>query len=115
MLKKIKGYLEYRRNKRMAKKALVGIAGTILPIVETVTIKGSDIIKFIIRLVNEAKSTDDGKLIEMILNNVADVLKTDDNRLIEILAYMASLQPDEIQKILVHSIVETNPKLKETK
>ena len=33
--------------------------------------------------------------------------KTSNNRLIEILAYITSLSPEDIQKIIVHSVVET--------
>lgn len=46
----------------------------------------------------------------MVLNEVSTALQTDNNRIIEILTYMANLQPEDIQKILVHSVVETMPK-----
>ena len=45
----------------------------------------------------------------MVLNEVSNALQTDNNRIIEILSYMANLSPQDIQKVLVHSAVETMP------
>lgn len=109
MINRIKEYLEYRRNKRFVKRELAKMAATALPVVREVTSKGTDIVKFIIRLTDETKNLEGERLIEMTLNEVSNVLQTDNNRIIEILTYMASLSPEEIQKVLIHSMVETMP------
>ena len=109
MIKRIKEYLEYRRNKRIANRELAKMAATTLPVIREVSDKGTDIAKFIVKLTNETKNIKGERLVELVLNEVSTVLQTDNNRIIEILAYMASLSPQDIQKVLVHSAVETKP------
>ena len=109
MIKRIKEYLEYRRNKRIAKIELAKMATTTLPVIREVSDKGTDIAKFIVKLTNETKNIKGERLVEMVLNEVSTALKTDNNRIIEILTYIASLSPQDIQKVLVHSAVETMP------
>ena len=109
MTNRIKEYLEYRRNKKIAKRELTRIAATTLPVVREISDKGADIAKFVVKLTNETKNIEGEKLVEMVLNEVSTVLQTDNNRIVEILSYMANLQPSDIQKILVHSVVETMP------
>ena len=109
MIKRIKEYLEYRRNKRIAKRELAKMAATTLPVIREVSDKGTDIAKFIVKLTNETKNIKGERLVEMVLNDVSTALQTDNNRIIEILTYMASLSPQDIQKVLVHSAVETMP------
>ena len=109
MIKRIKEYLEYRRNKRIAKRELAKMAATTLPVIREVSDKGTDIVNFIVKLTNESKNVEGERLVGMVLNEVSTALKTDNNRIIEILTYMASLSPQDIQKVLVHSAVETMP------
>lgn len=109
MITRIKEYLEYRKNKRTAKRELIKMASITLPTIRETSNKGADIMKFIIKLAEESKNLEDGQLIPMVLDKVADVLKTDNGRLIEILTYMVNLSQEDIQKILVHSVVETMP------
>ena len=109
MIKRIKEYLEYRRNKKIAKIELAKMASTTLPVIREVSDKGTDIVKFIVKLTNETKNIKGERLIELVLNEVSTALRTDNNRIIEILTYMASLSPQDIQKVLVHSAVETMP------
>ena len=109
MINKIKEYFEYRRNKRIAKRELAKMAATTLPVIREVSDKGTDIAKFIIKLTNETKNIKGERLVELVLNEVSTALQTDNNRIIEILTYMASLSPQDIQKVLVHSAVETMP------
>ena len=109
MINKIKEYFEYRRNKKIAKRELTKIAATTLPVIREISNKGTDIAKFVVKLTNETKNIKGERLIELVLNEVSTALQTDNNRIIEILTYMASLSPQDIQKILVHSIVETMP------
>ena len=109
MINKIKEYFEYRKNKRIAKRELAKMAATTLPVIREVSDKGTDIAKFVVKLTNETKNIKGEKLVELVLNELSTALQTDNNRIIEIFTYMASLSPQDIQKILVHSIVETMP------
>lgn len=110
MIRKIKEYLEYRANKKIAKKEIVKMAATILPTIREVSNKSVDIIKFVTKLANESNNIKGERFIEMVLHEISTTLQTSDDRLIEILTYMANLQPSDIQKILVHAVVETMPK-----
>ena len=109
IIKKIKEYFEYRRNKRAAKRESVKILASTLPMIGQVSENGNKIFKFIINLVNEASGLNGDDLIKAILAEISNLLSTDYERLVKILTYMANLSPDEIQKILVHSVVETLP------
>ena len=109
MIKRIKEYLEYRKNKKIAKRELAKMAATTLPVIREVSDKGIDIAKFVVKLTNETKNIKGERLIELVLNEVSNALQTDNNRIIEILSYMANLSPQDIQKVLVHSAVETMP------
>ena len=71
--------------------------------------KGADIVKFIVKLTNETKNVDGEHLVEMVLNEISTALQTDNSRIIDILTYMASLSPQDIQRVFVHSMVETTP------
>lgn len=107
MINKFKEYLEYRRNKRIAKRELAKMAATTLPVIRELSDKGTDIAKFVVKLTNETKNIKGEKLVELVLNELSTALQTSNNRLIEILAYIASLSHEDIQKIIVHSVVET--------
>ena len=113
MINRIKEYLEYRKNKKIAKKELAKIAATTLPVIREISNKGTDIAKFVVKLTNETKNIKGERLVELVLNEVSTTLQTDNNRIIEIFTYMASLSPEDIQKVLVHSITETLPNDKE--
>lgn len=107
MINRIKEYFEYRRNKKIAKRELAKMAATTLPVIREVSDKGTDIAKFVIKLTNETKNIKGERLVELVLNELSTALQTSNNRLIEVLSYVASLSPEDIQKILVHSVVET--------
>lgn len=107
MIKKIKEYLEYRKNKKIAKRELAKMAATTLPTIRKVSDNGTDIAKFIVKLTEETKNIGGEQLIEMVLNEVSNMLQTDNSRIIEILTYIANLSSKDIQKILVHSVIDT--------
>ena len=116
MINRIKEYFEYKRNKKIAKREIAKIAATTLPVIREVSDKGTNIAKFVVKLTNETKNIKGERLVELVLNEVSTALQVDNNRIIEILTYIASLSPEDIQKILIHSIVETLPSdNKETK
>ena len=85
------------------------MAAATLPVIREVSDKGTEIAKFVVKLTNETKNIKGERLVELVLNEVSTALQTDNNRIIEIFTYMANLSPEDIQKILVHSIVETMP------
>lgn len=109
MINRMKEYLEYRRNKKIAKRELAKMAATTLLVIREVSDKGADIVNFVVKLTNETKNIKGERLIELVLNEVSTALQTDNSRIIEILSYIANLKIDEVQKILVHSVVETIP------
>lgn len=109
MTKKLKDYLEYRKSKKIARREFAKMAATALPAVREISDKGTDIVNFIVRILNETNNIEGERLIEIVLSEVSKMLNTDNNRIIEILTYMASLSPDDMNKILVHSTVETLP------
>ena len=83
--------------------------GCVLPTVQDTAQKGSDIINFIIRLAGASKDLNGERLVEMVLSEVSNALQSDNEHLIEILSYMATLNPEDIRKVLIHSAVETIP------
>ena len=107
MLNKFKEYLEYRKNKKIAKRELAIMAANTLPVIREVSGKGTETIKFFAKLVDETKNINGERLVEIVLKEVASALQTDNNRLIEILTYMVNLSPEDMRKILIHSVVES--------
>lgn len=113
MISMIKNYLKYRKNKKIVKREMAIIGASLLPIISNASILSKDIILFISKLSKETKNVDGEILVKMVLDEVSDLLNTDSNRIIEILTYIASLSPNDIQKLLVHSMVETMPEADE--
>ena len=107
MIERIKNYLEYRRNKKIAKRELAKMAAAVLPAVRTVSDKGAEIVQFIVKLTDETKNVNGERLIEMVLGEAAEALQVDSSRIAEVLTYMANLKPEDVQRILVHSVGET--------
>lgn len=115
MIKRFKEYSEYRRNKKLAKRELSIMAATALPAIRSFLENKADTLNFIQNLVTAAKSLNGEELIKLVLDEVADKLVADQTRLIEILQYMANMSPEDIQKVVVHSVVETMHADAETK
>lgn len=114
MLRKIKEYIIYRKKKRAIQKELINIATTTLPVLKEFTERKAETAKFFFRILDSTKTVDEDQLVLEVMKLLADKLAIEQSRLLEIIQYMASLSPDEIQKILVHSMIETMPK-EETK
>ena len=106
MLKKRKEYLEYRRNKKTAKRELARIAATALPAARELSEKSADITRFILKLSYEAKSLQGEQLLEMILSEAASILTVSQSQLLQTIRYLATLDPDDIRRLLVHSMAE---------
>lgn len=107
MFRKMREYLKYQTNRNTVKRELVAMAAAALPVVRGFTEKKADTLQFIQKVVDSGKSLEGEQLVNMLLEQIADKLATDKTRLIQILQYMASLSPEDMRKILVHSMVET--------
>lgn len=107
MFRKIKTHLEYRKNKRIAKREFYKTAAALLPAIRRFSEKKTDIVRFVNDLAEDGKNLQGEALINMVIGKVADKLETDQPRLVEILKYMAGLSPENMQEILVHSMVES--------
>ena len=107
MMKRIKEYLEYRKNRKSAKKELARIAATALPTIRQVAERNAETVRFVHRLVDSAKGIEGEQLMALVLDAIANSLNTSNGKLIETISYMANLSSEDIQKILVHSVVET--------
>lgn len=107
MFKKITAYLEYRKNRRIARAEFFRTAAALLPAVRAFSEKEADTARFIRELADSGRNLQGEALINMVLGKVADKLETDQPRLVEILKYMAGLSPESMQEILVHSMVES--------
>ena len=109
MKERIKKYIEYRKNKKNVKRELVKFGSTALPFLNDFSININIIIKFLIKLLNETKDLKGEQVLDLVLNELSNILQAKESRIIEILTYIASLSPQDIQKVLVHSAVETMP------
>ena len=114
MIKKIKEYFEYKKNCKVVKMTAAKILSTSLPVVMEFTEKSSSVMSFILKLSEASKNVATEDLYHMVISEVANLLNTSESRLVEIVTYMATLSPQDMQKILVHSTVESNAKLNKT-
>lgn len=107
MFENMKANKEYRRNKKIAKRELAKIMANTLPTVNKVTVKGVDVLNFVNKTVEASKNVSGEEVIKIILSNLAEVLKTNESRIVEIFTYMASLSPEDREKIIAHSVIST--------
>ena len=107
---KFNEWIEYRKNKKIAKRELVKIMATTLPTVNSVTDNISDIVKFIVSITNACKEIPKNELVDNIIYALADKLGEDESRVYEIVKYIATLSPDDIRKIIVSATVDTMDK-----
>lgn len=118
-------YFEYRRNKKMAKRALVktineglptinallNTTNSVVTTVNEINGKANDIKDFVIKLVTATKNATPEDIIPVALTSVADALKTSKTRLVEIGTYLATLSPEDIQKVIIHASVQSNKEI----
>ncbi len=107
MFNKINEYITYKRNKKIAKRELAKMAATTLPVIREFAEHKTDILDFIKNTALAAKNMDGSELVNMVIYAVADMFSVDHERFIEVGSYLVNLSPEEMQKILVHSMVET--------
>ena len=99
MFENIKANKEYRRNKKIAKRELVKIMANTLPTVNKITVKGLDVLNFVNKTIEASKNVSGEEVIKIILSNLAEILKTNESRIVEIFTYMASLSPEDREKL----------------
>lgn len=107
MIKRLKKYIEYKRNRKKAKQELAKFCATIFPTIRIFSENRVNLLHFIIKLVNSVENVNDEEFLGLIIKEIADKLATDEIRLIEILHYIINLSPEDINKLIVHSISET--------
>lgn len=107
MFENIKANKEYRRNKKIAKRELAKIMANTLPTVNKITVKGVDVLNFVNKTIEASKDVSGEEVIKIILSNLAEVLKTNESRIVEIFTYMVSLSPEDREKIISHSVINT--------
>lgn len=106
-MKKIREYWEYRNNRKAAKKEFAKMAAAALPAIRRVTEKNAETVEFIHRLADSAKNIEGEQLVKLVLDEAADTLKTSNSRIIKILTYISNLSPEDMRRILVHSVAAT--------
>lgn len=114
MFNKFKEYREYRRNKKVVKKEFITLASDVLPLMSKITGNALQFINFATYVMNECNTLSGEDLanrLQGIINDsiktFADKFETDETRLYEIIQYIATLDKDDIQKIITEAQVET--------
>jgi len=110
MFEKIKEYITYKRNKKIAKREVMQMLSSTLPVIREFTEHKAATLDFIKNTVLAAKNMDSSELVNMVIDTFADKFSVDHERFIEVGSYLIGLSPEEMQKILVHSMIETIPK-----
>lgn len=105
-------YFEYLKNKRIAKREMAKMMATSLPLINKATEKNAEIARFGLELVDACKNVKGDELINKIIGEVSTLLETTQPRLLEIFTYLAAMSPEDLQKVLIHATVHTNPELK---
>ena len=104
-------YFEYRKNRKAAKREMAKTMATALPVVNGLVEESTIIGELFKKLVVASKNVKTEELYPLIISELANAFKTNESRLIETLTYMATLSPEDMQKILVHSVVESNDEI----
>lgn len=107
MFDRIKEYITYRKNKKTAKRELTRMLSTTLPVIREFAEHKADTLDFIKNTALTARDMDGSELVNMFINSIADMFSVSHERFIEVGSYLISLSPEERQKILLHSMVET--------
>lgn len=109
-MKKINEWIEYRKNKKTAKREIAKIMAVTLPTINSVTSNATDIVKVFVSVTESCKNTPQEELISTVITTIADKFEEDESRVYEIVKYIATLSPSDIQKVLVDATVETMDK-----
>lgn len=107
MFDRIKECITYRKNKKIAKRELARMLSTTLPVIREFAEHKADTLDFIKNTALTAKDMDGSELVKMFIDSIANIFSVSHERFIEVGSYLISLSPEEMQKILIHSMVET--------
>ena len=114
MLKKIKEYIQYKREIRKVKKEALAILNNVLPLVTTTSSNALKIIGFLINVAKVCNNLGENELMDRLqsifmetIKTFADKFETDETRIYEIIEYMAKLSPADIQKVISYAQVKT--------
>lgn len=107
MFNKIKEYLEYRKNKRIAKMELMQMLSTTLPSIREFAETKANTLEMIKHTALATKGMEGSELVNSVIDSVANMFSINHEKFIEIGSYIVRLSPSDIQKIIVHSMVET--------
>ena len=113
MLKKIKEYFVYRKQVKTAKKAIAVVGANMLLSVNQIAANINDVLQFAAHVAKECNTLKREELVSTIFGVLVDKFETDETRLYDIIKYMSTLDAEDIQKILVHAMVETNKEIKD--
>ena len=111
MITKIKNYFTYRRNRKILKREMVNIAAYCAPTVTAALYSWTNLTDVVVNIVEELRETDRDELITTLVDRVATLLGTTNTRLVDILSYIAQLPLEDIQTIVAHAMVESNPEI----
>lgn len=107
MFDRIKEYITYKRNKKIAKRELARMLSSILPVIREFAEHKTDTLDFIKNTALAAKDIEGSELVNMFIDSAANMFSVSHERFIEVGSYLIGLSPKEMQKILIHSMVET--------
>lgn len=107
MFNKIKEYLEYRKNLRIAKMELAQMLSTTLPSIREFAETKANTLDMIKHTALATKNMEGSELVNTVINSIANMFSINHERFIKVGTYLMNLSPDDIQKIIIHSIVET--------
>ena len=106
MIKKIKDYIEYRKNLRAVKKELVKAAATTLPLVSKTASNALRLVNFATYVMEECAKLGGDNLADRLQEIISDAIKTfaakfetDESSLFETVQYIARMSPEEIRKV----------------
>lgn len=111
MFNKIKNHFEYKRSLKRVKKELVEIGANLFPLINNTTSNALNFVNFLTHIMEECNKLEGDELITSVLNVIADKFETNESRLYEIVKYIATMSKEDLQKVLIHAMVETNAEL----
>lgn len=106
MLKRIREYFNYKKNKKIAKRAIINTTATILSAVNKFVENKADNINFISKLIDSAKEIDNGELITMVIGELIDKFALDNEKIIKLIQNISNLSPEDISKIVTYSMID---------
>lgn len=109
-MSKLNEWIEYRKNKKTAKREIAKIMAATLPTINSVTSNATDIAKVFVSVTESCKNTPQDELVSTAITTIADKFEEDESRVYEIVKYITTLSPTDINKILVDATVETMDK-----